>query len=524
MRPAEDAVADRHDRPRRRRGRRADRAARARPSDERMNRVDAVWAVGRYTIGTLVRLRRAAAQLRRRARAARAAASCSRSTTSTGSTRPSSACFSPRPIYFLAKVEAHRVPGLGQLIRSFGTISVRRGESDREAVRRMREVVRDGHALGLFAEGTRQRSGVPGRVQPGAAMAALQEDVPGRPGRDPRLVRVEGRQLPPDLGRVGRAAPLRRAAEGGEGLPRGLGRDRAAHPRPPRLARRDARARPAAPGDSAAMSETAPEIIGTVAIVGFPNVGKSTLINRLTETRQAVVHETPGRDARPQGAARRLERQALPPRSTRAASTTSPPIPSAPRSRGRRAPRSRRPTSSSSSSTPGTGSRPATRSSRPRCGPRRSPCSCSRTRSTTRARDLDAVEFHKLGLGDPFPLSALHGHGTGDLLDEIVERLPGEGRAQVGDEAIRVAILGRPNVGKSSLLNALVGRERVIVSDVPGTTRDAIDTILRRDDRTSTAWSTPPACGGSGSSGRGSSTTRSCARSRRPSGPTSRSS
>ena len=85
---------------------------------------------------------------------------------------------SPRRITFLAKVEAHRVPGLGQLIRSFGTLSVRRGESDREAVRRMREAVTNGEALGLFAEGTRQRTGVPGKVQPGAAMVALQEDVP----------------------------------------------------------------------------------------------------------------------------------------------------------------------------------------------------------------------------------------------------------------------------------------------------------------------------------------------------------
>jgi 1-acyl-sn-glycerol-3-phosphate acyltransferase len=83
-----------------------------------------------------------------------------------------------RKLYFLAKVEAHSVPGLGQLIRGFGTLSVRRGESDREAVRRMREVVRQGEALGVFVEGTRQRSGVPGHVQPGAAMAALQEDVP----------------------------------------------------------------------------------------------------------------------------------------------------------------------------------------------------------------------------------------------------------------------------------------------------------------------------------------------------------
>jgi 1-acyl-sn-glycerol-3-phosphate acyltransferase len=83
-----------------------------------------------------------------------------------------------RNLYFLAKVEAHGVPGLGQLIRSFGTLSVRRGESDREAVRRMREVVHDGNALGVFVEGTRQRSGVPGHVQPGAAMVAVQEGVP----------------------------------------------------------------------------------------------------------------------------------------------------------------------------------------------------------------------------------------------------------------------------------------------------------------------------------------------------------
>src|SRR5207302_9301567 len=70
------------------------------------------------------------------------------------------------------------VPGRGRLVRPFGTFSVRRGESDREAVRLMRQLVRDGHALGVFVEGTRQRSGVPGPVQPGAAMAALQEGVP----------------------------------------------------------------------------------------------------------------------------------------------------------------------------------------------------------------------------------------------------------------------------------------------------------------------------------------------------------
>jgi 1-acyl-sn-glycerol-3-phosphate acyltransferase len=85
---------------------------------------------------------------------------------------------SPRTVYYVAKMEAHKAPGLGQLIRAFGTRSVRRGESDREAVRAMREIVREGHALGMFVEGTRQRSGVPGEAKPGAAMVALQEDVP----------------------------------------------------------------------------------------------------------------------------------------------------------------------------------------------------------------------------------------------------------------------------------------------------------------------------------------------------------
>jgi 1-acyl-sn-glycerol-3-phosphate acyltransferase len=91
---------------------------------------------------------------------------------------PAFGAASPRTVYFMAKVEAHRVPGLGQLIRSFGTISVRRGESDREAVRLMRQVLKDGNVLGLFVEGTRQKSGVPGEVLPGAAMAAIQESAP----------------------------------------------------------------------------------------------------------------------------------------------------------------------------------------------------------------------------------------------------------------------------------------------------------------------------------------------------------
>jgi GTP-binding protein len=97
-------------------------------------------------------------------------------------------------------------------------------------------------------------------------------------------------------------------------------------------------------------------------------------------------------------------------------------------------------------------------------------------------RRLDAVEFYDLGMGEPIPISALHGTGTGDLLDQVVAHMP----PLVAEEeapGLHIAIVGRPNVGKSSLLNALVGRERAIVSEQPGTTRDAIDTELDFEDQ-----------------------------------------
>jgi 1-acyl-sn-glycerol-3-phosphate acyltransferase len=85
---------------------------------------------------------------------------------------------SPRTIHFVAKVEAAGFPLLGRFLRWHGTIAIRRGESDRDAVRAMREAARTGHVVGLFVEGTRQRSGRPGTAQPGAAMVAIQESVP----------------------------------------------------------------------------------------------------------------------------------------------------------------------------------------------------------------------------------------------------------------------------------------------------------------------------------------------------------
>jgi GTP-binding protein len=94
------------------------------------------------------------------------------------------------------------------------------------------------------------------------------------------------------------------------------------------------------------------------------------------------------------------------------------------------------------------------------------------------------AEFHGLGLGEPLPLSATHGLGTGDLLDAIVVALGDREPRPEDDDAVRIAVIGRPNVGKSSLVNAFVGSDRVIVSDVAGTTRDSIDTELEVDNRT----------------------------------------
>ena len=91
-------------------------------------------------------------------------------------------------------------------------------------------------------------------------------------------------------------------------------------------------------------------------------------------------------------------------------------------------------------------------------------------------RRLNSVEFYELGLGEPIPMSSKHSINTGDLLDNVVEAFPPQEQAEEEEETIRIAIVGRPNVGKSRLLNAILGHERVIVSDMPGTTRDAIDT------------------------------------------------
>ncbi|MFN8445043.1 MAG: ribosome biogenesis GTPase Der [Caldilineaceae bacterium] len=102
-------------------------------------------------------------------------------------------------------------------------------------------------------------------------------------------------------------------------------------------------------------------------------------------------------------------------------------------------------------------------------------------KTESKQRKLDAVEFWNLGLSEPIAISAYHSEGVGDLLDELVKVLPSYPVDEAEEEVIGVTIVGRPNVGKSSLLNSLIGRERAIVSDVPGTTRDPIDTRILYD-------------------------------------------
>ena len=94
---------------------------------------------------------------------------------------------------------------------------------------------------------------------------------------------------------------------------------------------------------------------------------------------------------------------------------------------------------------------------------------------------LEYYEFYNLGLGDPIQVSAVHGHGTGDLLDEVIKYLPDEEKEEEESDTVKVAVIGKPNVGKSSLINAIAGEERVIVSNIAGTTRDATDTLIENE-------------------------------------------
>jgi GTP-binding protein len=220
-----------------------------------------------------------------------------------------------------------------------------------------------------------------------------------------------------------------------------------------------------------------------VAVVGYPNVGKSSLVNRLTQTREAVVHERPGvtRDRRElttdwngrrfalidtggvdledeQPLAVSIQDQA---RAALADAQVALLVVDAKAGM--------RPGDQEIADLLRRGGLPVVVAANKIDAPQDLPL---------------AHDFHGLGLGEPLAVSAAQGLGTGDLLDRIVELLPPDGDAPEEDEAVvRLAVIGRPNVGKSSLVNAFLGRERVIVSEAAGTTRDPIDTPIEVDGR-----------------------------------------
>ena len=219
-----------------------------------------------------------------------------------------------------------------------------------------------------------------------------------------------------------------------------------------------------------------------VAVVGYPNVGKSSLVNRLTESREAVVHERSGvtRDRKElttdwngrsltlidtggvdlderDDLARQIQQQS---RAALADADLAVLVVDA------RA-----------------GVRPGDLDMADILRQATIPVIVAANKVDTVGEVPLAAEFHSLGLGDPVPVSAAQGLGTGDLLDRIVELLPAEEEETVEQETIRLALIGRPNVGKSSLVNRFLGVDRVIVSDLAGTTRDAIDLPMTFEGR-----------------------------------------
>ncbi len=220
-----------------------------------------------------------------------------------------------------------------------------------------------------------------------------------------------------------------------------------------------------------------------IAVVGYPNVGKSSLVNRLTESREAVVHAAPGvtrdrKELRTEWNGRALtlidtggvdlqdtaELARLVHEQVRAALADADAAVLVVDAKA--------------------GLRPGDHDIAELLRRSPLPSIVAANKIDSGAEIPSAAEFHRLGLGEPVPVSAAQGLGTGDLLDRIASLAPeAEGDEEISDQTVRLAVIGRPNVGKSSLVNRFLGAERVIVSEVAGTTRDAVDVRMEFEGR-----------------------------------------
>lgn len=239
-----------------------------------------------------------------------------------------------------------------------------------------------------------------------------------------------------------------------------------------------------------------------VAIVGRPNVGKSTLFNRLAEERLAVVDAIPGttRDrliAQAEWAGAFFDivdtggidptqvsaGKAIQPLSTGSADFIQQ-IRAQAEIAIREADAILFVTDAESGVTPADQeiAQILRRHQRVRDGQPWPPIILVVNKADNQARREQAYQFYVLGMGEPYPISALHGTGTGDMLDVLVATFRNQGEEEEDDESVKIAIAGKPNVGKSTLLNRIIGQERAIVSEIPGTTRDAVDTAMLYED------------------------------------------
>jgi GTP-binding protein len=223
-----------------------------------------------------------------------------------------------------------------------------------------------------------------------------------------------------------------------------------------------------------------------VALVGRPNVGKSTLFNRLVGEHRAVVHDQPGttRD-RLYGTVEWRDREfTVIDTGGIGLETGTGDLLDDVRLQAEEAMREADVIVWAVDGAAGITAADEEVAERLRRSTARKPVILTANKTENPRRQQDAVaEFSRLGFGEPVLVSALHGEGTGDLLDAIVEWFPRSGESEEVRPAVALAIVGRPNVGKSSLLNALVGEPRSIVRDEAGTTRDAIDTTIVRNHR-----------------------------------------